>query len=253
MSLSKDSIIEDLKDPKYPQTLQDPLKSFFQTALRSTDAAADELELLVRPHLASLTASAAASSDNSIVDDDDKLASVRPIGQFWRDCLQLCFHVTALEDHSEHDKRLVNVRKLPFVLLEDVLDYLTVDQCKLFWKYYLEESSDLLFSDRLWTPQKSRPCWLPFLKVCNHFIRRLEVVWKARIMETLARVFPLSEKSASMKWGSRNIETLTELVSPSDYQEEHEDELMVGSSQPAAAAARAQLDYNFYESFWSLQ
>jgi THO complex subunit 1 len=67
-------------------------------------------------------------------------------------------------------------------------------------------------------------------------------------MLILAQVFPLSEKSASMKWGSRNTDTIPLMESDDEFQTEETltvTKSMAVSSQP--------LNYSFYKSFWSLQ
>ena len=231
--------MESLLEPSFLETLEEPLKSFIQDTLAAGgDAAADNLEILLRRHLAHLRQKGAATEE----------ASIERIGIFWTNSLRVCYHVAALEDENPQFQAM-NVRKVPFLMLEDVLDYLTVDHAKLFWQDYVEASTQLLFSQVLWTPAgKSRPCWLPFLKLCNNFIRRLEYAWSSRIMLTLARVYPISEKSASMKWGSRNTETLTAFETEKEFEKE------IGKpEQQKSKEDDNTVGYSFYESFWSLQ
>ncbi|GKY98706.1 hypothetical protein MPSEU_000826900 [Mayamaea pseudoterrestris] len=237
MDLSQ--LMDDLKKPDYPESLDEPLKSYLQTALAANvAAAADELELALRKHAVNLCSSGTTLAKSAL----------EQLGLFWHHSLHVCFHVSALEDSNETYKSL-HARRAPFFMLEDVIDSLTTADAKELWEQYVECMFPILFSDCIWKPAgSSRPCWLPCLKLCNRFIQRLDSVWAARIMMTLAQIFPLSEKSASMKWGSRNTET----VAMFETEKEFGEEASVALQTPQAAAPPIST-YSFYKTFWSLQ
>jgi len=187
-----------------------------------------------------------------------------------------------------------HLRKLPVILLEDILDTLSIGSGYAFWKACIKTDS-LLFQPPLWHPPhaKQPPCWLPFLKCANKFLRRLQAnqtlpltmlpqqdnndntvssaTAAAHVLQMLSTVYPMSEKSATRVWGSHNADHRTVLESELQYFEEQEQQQ---SSQVDAAVAAADesttaastknvaatatdnsalSDYSFYETFWKLQ
>lgn len=200
-------------------------------------------------------AAAAVAADKMHVDHDYHADTVDDvlgeIGTFWTETVQVCMHLVHFDDTGSDERyKGMNARKIPLVLLEDILDSLPITLCQDFWERYVEPASDLLFSRILWDPQPSatpppRPCWLPFLRLCNNLLRRSSPQWAARIMLTLATVYPLSEKSATKVWGSRNTEHVT-LESRDEFEEQQQQQTETDEDGSVP-------DYSFYESFWSLQ
>jgi len=256
------------QDPNYLSCLPEPLKSIALAVIPSDNntttngavavavplppaaARADRLEIALRQHLFALV--------QTTLQDTTTLPAV---GAFWRVSLELCWHLVYFSETKRNDVpderyQGMNVRKLPLNLLEDALDTLPVPQCRELWESAVEPAYDILFSQTLWTPSPtSHPCWLPFIKLTNKFIRRLSGEHAARIMLTTAKVFPIQEKSAIKVWGSYHADAVTEFETEQEFQEQQ-------TTNGGAALERdnddddddgAVPDYTFYESFWSLQ
>jgi len=177
---------------------------------------------------------------------------------------------TSLNSVSSH------LRKLPVILLEDILDTLSLSNGYTFWKACIPGSR--LFEPLLWHPisaAKQPPCWLPFLKSANKFLRRLQAqenlllvenngddtttgnVAAAAVLQILSQVYPLTEKSATRVWGSHNADHMTELESETEFETEQQSKKDDPASKPLATAdlpkrvAAAVADYSFYETFWT--
>ena len=153
-----------------------------------------------------------------------------------------------------------HLRKLPVILLEDILDTLSIDSGYAFWKACITTDS-LLFQPLLWHPvhAKQPPCWLPFLKCANKFLRRLQAnqtlpltmlpqdsnnsvssaTAAAHVLQMLSTVYPMSEKSATRVWGSHNADHRTVLESQLQFFEEQEQQesSQVDAADAVAAAA----------------
>jgi THO complex subunit 1 len=186
------------------------------------------------------------------------------LGVFWDLCLKVCLHIMivndkALVDSSAADPRYkdMSVRKVPFVLLEDILDVLSSPLALQFWSSRVRPSYDFLFAPTLWSPIRgdsaaspSHPCWLPFLKISQKFLRRLVPEAAAPILVQLSTVYPLSEKSATKVWGSHG-ESTTEYDSLEDFHKE-EQSITLDTTTPNGSSSSV-YDYSFYESFWRLQ
>lgn len=271
------------QDPKYLSSLQEPLFSIAASAIPFQDAdqplkvtaavRADHLEIQLRQHLFQLvqkcTTTTTLQDTSSALDSDANMdmnidINVKALGDFWRSSLELCLHLVIFSEADGSDERYQGMdnrgRKLPLALLEDALDTLPVRQCQQLWESHVEPAYEILFRPIMWTPTTtSHPCWLPFIKLANKFLRRLQAGdWAARIMLTLAKVFPISEKSAIKVWGSYHAESVTDFETEREFEEQQQ------QSTPSAAAAvtaathhvdddGAVPDYTFYESFWSLQ
>lgn len=153
-----------------------------------------------------------------------------------------------------------HLRKLPVILLDDILDTLTVASGYEFWNAAVPSS--LLFGNTLWNTPAQHPCWLSFLKTTNKFLRRLQadesqLLWgsvsasaaAAEILLLLSTVYPMTEKSATRVWGSHNTDHVTELESELEFKGGKGASLTVATS----AAAPSSLDFSFYDTFWKLQ
>ena len=166
------------------------------------------------------------------IQSDDEDASIL----CWRQSLRCCCHVAHHVDQSTsgYVDALSRVRKLPTVLLEDLFE--ASIYCESLWKRTVDADSSLLFGSLLWN-HSSKACWLPFLKFANTLVQRLDS--PSFILQTMAEIYPLGEKSASKAWGSHNTDTVTEW---------DEEEIFAVDVQPST-----HMDYNLYQSFWQLQ
>jgi THO complex subunit 1 len=202
--------------------------------------------------------------------------ALEELGSFWSKTLQICLHLVHFAARSNDKKEedpdeqttnpcyKIHVRKqFPVILLEDIVDCLPIEVCLQFWEEHVVTSYDWLFGVDLWSPvspAKSHACWLPFLKVSNKLLRRnMPPQQAARLMQTVARIYPLAEKSANKVWGSHNVDNVTEWESAHFFESQQTDLVSNAATKPAAMNATSQdeegavADYSFYESFWKLQ
>ena len=133
-------------------------------------------------------------------------------------------------------------KQLPLILLEDVIDTLPGQVCGRFWEQHVVPCYPLFW-------KTDRTCWLPFLKVANKLLTRRVGLpvnnQAAALMQTMARIYPLSEKSAVKVWRSHNVDNVTEWESYTDFTQ--------NTTLPSTTTTADAMDYSFYESFWKLQ
>uniref|UniRef100_A0A7S4ANT1 THO complex subunit 1 n=1 Tax=Pseudo-nitzschia australis TaxID=44445 RepID=A0A7S4ANT1_9STRA len=203
--------------------------------------------------------------------NDHSTANADTIGVFWKSSLDICHHLVhhalcskASKSRTVSYENLAPCRRLPYILLSDCLDCLpSLEDAQHFWSNYVEPTlvNSLLFGDKFWcllteknnSKKLTLPSsHLPFLKVTNQFLKRLEhasdnavrVEWKGRILWALAKGFSIADKSSLKSWG--NFHTTNE----TDF--ENKEEFKKSITVVVTPSARA-IDYNLYEAFWSLQ
>jgi len=132
---------------------------------------------------------------------------------------------------------------MPIVLLGDIFDAVTLDQCELMFTYV--ENNVLIWKEECFFAA----CKNNLLRMCNDLLRRLSrsqnTVFCGRILLFLAKFFPFSERSGLNIVSEFNLENLTEYGGDEQDMSESLDD--TSSEQPL------QIDYNLYCKFWSLQ
>ena len=111
---------------------------------------------------------------------------------------------------------------------------------------------DLLLGDLMW--KSSSSCSLPFLRVCNQFLRVLDTAsqndqceWRGRIMIALAKGFSVADRSALKLWGTFHSTNINDFESADKYHENHPE------VEQSNTGGSNKMNYKLYESFWSLQ
>ena len=161
---------------------------------------------------------------------------------------------------------------VPFLLLADALDCVTLDVC--------ERLFDLIESHvTTWTqPSFFSSGKILLLRMCNDLLRRLSsaqnTVFCGRIQLFLSRLFPLSEKSALNLMSHFNLENVTTYnktpslpdtktppaaaddktdasSKPSEMEEGEED--MEIEEETKESISGGPVDFNLYQKLWSLQ
>ena len=149
---------------------------------------------------------------------------------------------------------------VPFLLLSDVFDCITLDLCENLFDVIENQVST-------WTdPAFFSSGKILLLRMCNDLLRRLSssqnTVFCGRIQLFLARLFPLSEKSALNLMSHFNLENVTTFSKHSDTEtkqkqsneEEGEEEMETDEGDRAdILASQRPVDYNLYQKLWSLQ
>lgn len=141
---------------------------------------------------------------------------------------------------------------MPFILLGDILDCLTLDLCDQVFTY-IEEGVSVWKSSSFYNAGKNY-----LLRMCNDLLRRLSqsrnTVFCGRIQLFLARLFPLDEKSALNLVSQFNLENVTvfnkdagntTLTNEQDDPDAMEVEINTSTSSI--------IDYKLYSNIWNLQ
>ena len=230
-------------DAGFIGSLTEPLQTIGRHAIPAPDDS-DSTQ-----SLADLASSAASRADRLEIELRGKLIgllvtreSMDTLLEFYKSSLDVCIHLVHFCELGKDERYSdMAVRKLPLLLLEDILDGLSLRDCKYFWEHAVETQFDtLFFSNLFW--KKSTVCHLPFLKVCNKFLRLLEMgpapeEWTGRVLWTLSRGFGIADKSATKVWGSFHTANVTAFDAPQEFH---------GGNDKNQ-------DYSLYQAFWSLQ
>lgn len=242
-----DSYLDSLEEPWKSMVLKaiPPISADESSALADAAVRLEQFELDVRSQFLQLFF------------DTDPSETLEKAGAFWKAALNLCLHMVHGASKSKGDPRYADMtpRKLPVLLIEDYLDALPVEDAKKFWADYVEPSLDhppQLLGELMWNSSNSSH--LPFLRVCNQFLRVLDTAshsdqceWKGRILTALAKGFSIADRSALKFWGSFHSSNVN------DYESEETFEANCLPTKSKGSSATTKMDYSLYESFWSLQ
>ena len=174
--------------------------------------------------------------------------------------------------------------KTPFVMLEDLLEATTLNDCKRVWDL-IEERRDVL-CDTKFVPEdikRNTKSKLALLRIANRLLRRLshnnDTEFCGRIVMFLAYVYPLNERSGVNLKGDVNTSNTTEYEEEIDFVVDDEEDdgaedstssvsSSVSSSSTSTASSTAStasssldtsddqtatIDYNLYRRFWDVQ
>ena len=149
----------------------------------------------------------------------------------------------------------ISLYTVPFILLGDVFDCLTLDICESVF-FFVEAQVSTWVRPDFYSAGK-----ILLLRMCNDLLRRLSsaqnTVFCGRIQLFLAQLFPLSEKSALNLMSHFNLENVTsfssrqELSGPAetgDTATPMEVEATIDSMD-----TNAPIDFDLYRKLWSLQ
>ncbi|ELU18757.1 hypothetical protein CAPTEDRAFT_184685 [Capitella teleta] len=146
-----------------------------------------------------------------------------------------------------------------FMMLSDLFDSITLDQCDSVFKF-VEERVSLWKSDTFYNAGKNY-----LLRMCNDLLRRLSksqnTVFCGRIHLFLAQLFPLSERSGLNLMSQFNLENVTLYnTKAEDYDElrkssvdEKEESMDIEEGEMQDSSSAIPIDYQLYRKFWSLQ
>jgi len=144
---------------------------------------------------------------------------------------------------------------VPFILLSDIFDCLTLDVCEEVF-FFVESHVSTWVSPEFYSSGK-----ILLLRMCNDLLRRLSAaqntVFCGRIQLFLAQLFPLSEKSALNLMSHFNLENVTTFTKEEelqgvidDSQQKKESMVMDVSSSDESTVP---IDFNLYQKLWAIQ
>ena len=152
-------------------------------------------------------------------------------------------------------ERGISFYTVPFILLGDIFDCLTLDACEEVFAF-VESHVSTWVSPEFYSSGK-----ILLLRMCNDLLRRLSAaqntVFCGRIQLFLAQLFPLSEKSALNLMSHFNLDNVTSFSEVSiaakaddggatPMETEVETEAVLGDTNVPT-------DFNLYRKLWSMQ
>lgn len=151
----------------------------------------------------------------------------------------------------------ITYHTVPFILLSDILDCVTLDVCEEVFSFVETQVAT-------WTtPEFYSSGKILLLRMCNDLLRRLSsaqnTVFCGRIQLFLARLFPLSEKSALNLMSHFNLENVTtfnksagmKMEDGADVPSDDQDAMDIDNDDELEPSAP--IDYNLYQKLWPLQ
>lgn len=141
---------------------------------------------------------------------------------------------------------------LVFILLSDVFDCITLEQCDPLFSF-VEERVSTWTMPLFFSAGKNL-----LLRMSNDLLRRLSTsqntVFCGRIQLFLARLFPLSEKSGLNLMSQFNYENITTFTTADQKEKITGNEMEVDDREAGElASSTVPVDFNLYRKFWALQ
>lgn len=253
----------------------------------------DEFEISTREHVLSLSHIILQSNQDAAIVEE----TIEDLLSFIRNVIDVILHIlynhvtnSASDvnsgDDNDGDKERselyakliasINFRKIPFLILEDLIDALPTQTIICFWNYgpsmwlndilcknplqilNLPTNGKIKMEDVTLFHQTSQYCVLRF---CNKLLKNLSIAgsnsqaqFAGQITMTLASVFPLSERSGMNVLGAFNVENVVEYESLDEWLKTNNDNASSGKSSGNDKVGRGgSLNYDFYKTFWALQ
>jgi hypothetical protein len=236
---------------EFISSLPDPLSSMAQKISQTSDSdKSDHFEILVRSHVLKTTEillDAFKSNDEAILEEAmvDLISFIRSVIDF---CLYLAKRSTLKEKDKWSDMDSAQMRKVPFLLLEDSFDSLPMSLTRLLWTYGPAEWLPNICDETLLFNQGSK---YVLIRIANKLLKSLSVnaenqaaSFAGEISMTLAAVFPLSERSAVNVLGSFHTDNIVKFESMEEW---------MGNKGSEKEHQQLALNYDFYSKFWGVQ
>ena len=271
-------------------------------ATSPTNDKLDEFEISTRSHLLTLAEQLLLTCSNSSSPQEKQLKEHEILGtllQYLKNVTLLCLHVvkhhsagtttnppssppsdtTNLSVNYSHLSTTLPLKKLPFLLIEDAFDTLPLSIIQTLWSSNTQHpnlnlssyATSLLCSPFIFIPSSK----FVLLRICNKLLRQLsnqkveDAEFAGSIMILLAKVFPLSERSAVNVLGSYNVRKsintdtslLLESYEKSGDRSNGMSALVAGESAVSTDEGKLSsneknddiIGYEFYKTFWGVQ
>ena len=219
----------------------------------------DELEISTRSHLLVLVEQLVSSCCSNINEDNNNeqqtlssssSAAIETLLQYLKNVTLLCLHISKHQQTSFNylSSNISSLKKLPFVLLEDTIDSLPLQHIQILWSSsqystlnISSYTTTLLCSPYLFIPASK----LILLRICNKLLkilsnRDVDSNFAGSLMIMMAKVFPLSERSAVNVLGSFNVDNETLFENEIEFNEKK-------------SSSNDNIGYEFYKTFWGVQ
>ena len=228
----------------------------------------DEFEISVRSHLLQLIEHLLYNQN----DNDD--AALISLLTYIKQVALLCHHLVCNKTSSSSSSLVTSsatIPKLPFLIIEDTITSLPLSLLQQAWSYSSSNhdndnksdnsnnnnndnnnlaisshiNNQLLTSPHLFLPS----CKFVLLRICNTILRQLSnrdvhANFAGEIRTLLARVFPLSERSAVNVLGGFNVGNVTRMERLEEFRH---------CNNGSGGGGSVVVGYEFYTKFWGLQ
>ena len=148
----------------------------------------------------------------------------------------------------------ISLFTVPFILLSDIFDCLTLDICEEVF-VFVETHVSTWVSPEFYSSGK-----ILLLRMCNDLLRRLSAaqntVFCGRIQLFLAQLFPLSEKSALNLMSHFNVDNVTTFTNEEELRGGAEDSQSMNESVSMDVSLEeptVPIDFNLYQKLWVIQ
>jgi len=245
----------DIKDEAHPTfgfPVDDCLEYVFPSETYSQDnfqmnTNTENVELALRSHLLTLTASILECTDEEDEEENAK-EKICKMNDFISTSLKFFNYV--LENSSDTNNAMnintYRIRLIPFRMLEDVFDTITSKHAKIVWVEFVEKK-DILFSQKFFTSQAPK---LIFIKLCNKLLEKVssQVEFAGRIQMFRTAVMSLDDRSGANVVGKFNLEKELNVDNEEDFIEHQKTRNFDDTS-----ADHKGMNYQFYKIFWGIQ
>lgn len=246
--------LSDLTHDKFISSLPDPLSSLVQQAseISFVSNRSDHFEILTRSHVLEITEKildAFKSNDEAIIEEGmvELISFIRSVIDFSLYIAKRSNLKDAKNDEWS-DMDSAQMRKVPFLLLEDSFDSLPLSLTRILWTYGPAEWLPNICDETLLFNQGSK---YVLIRVANKLLKSLSVnaenqaaSFAGEISMTLAAVFPLSERSAVNVLGSFHTDNIVKFESMEEWIEKK------GSEKEQQELV---MNYDFYSKLWGVQ
>jgi THO complex subunit 1 len=246
--------LSDLTHDKFISSLPDPLSSLVQQAseISFVSNRSDHFEILTRSHVLEITEKildAFKSNDEGIIEEGmvELISFIRSVIDFSLYIAKRSNLKDAKNDEWS-DMDSAQMRKVPFLLLEDSFDSLPLSLTRILWTYGPAEWLPNICDETLLFNQGSK---YVLIRVANKLLKSLSVnaenqaaSFAGEISMTLAAVFPLSERSAVNVLGSFHTDNIVKFESMEEWIEKK------GSEKEQQELV---MNYDFYSKLWGVQ
>lgn len=171
-----------------------------------------------------------------------------------RGCIDICMYVAKRSNAKTYEQDdlmaldSIQMRKVPFLLLEDAFDSLPLALTRVLWKYSAVEWLPYICDEKMLFNQGSK---YVLIRIANKLLKSLCVnadnqaaSFAGEISMTLANVFPLSERSAVNVLGSFHVDNVVKYESMEEWK---------NTKSSENDHHQVAMNYDLYSKYWGLQ
>jgi len=154
---------------------------------------------------------------------------------------------------------LTSMAKMPYLLIEDMLDSLSIKNAEAIWGIV----ENLIFEYTSNHPEFLLRGKLVLLRMCNSLLKKLSkscnTAFCGRVLMFLTAILPISEKSGINLMGKINTTNLTDYETLENYEnsinnnDDDDNNNKMDIDSKTDTTTNIKYDYDMYQKFWKLQ